>query len=223
MFNPSSIRLLSETLDKLHEISLNNISSLEKSLPNLSDVPLTNNTSDTNETNEKNKLIQTLKMNENNETSESTVNNETMETNETNYKIFAEFTENDDKELIAALSDPPMQITQDINYLKSKLKDIYDLINTRQIIIIKNFDHLKLPTGVTSIEDQITTLFFEARVPTSWKINISWTENVNPKPNSQYVVDSVTITMLNYFVKEKAKVLLKHYFETHYVNTVFID
>jgi hypothetical protein len=221
MFNPSSIRLLSETLDKLHELSLNNISSLEKTLPNPStDVHLSNNTSDTNETIQNSKPINT---NENNETSEAMETNETTETSEANYKIFSEFTEDDNKELIAALSDSPLQITQDLNYLKSKLKDIYDLINTRQVIIIKNFDHLKLPTGVTSIEDQITTLFFEARIPTSWKINISWIENVNPKHNSQYVVDSVTLTMLNYFVKEKAKVLLKHYFETHYVNTVFID
>jgi len=134
--------------------------------------------------------------------------------------LFAEFNEEDDAQLLAILPDSFQQIVVD---LKSKVKRLYQIVNTPQVITLKNFNNLKLPTGVTNIEDQITTLFFEARIPTSWKVKLSWTENIDLKPNSKYVVDSVSITMLNYYVKEKTKELLNSYFENHYINTIIVD
>jgi hypothetical protein len=134
--------------------------------------------------------------------------------------LFADLSDEDDSQLLALWPDFCQQIVVD---LKSKVKRLYQIVNTPQIITLKNFSNLKLPTGVTNIEDQITSLFFEARIPTSWKVKLSWTENIDLKPNSKYVVDSVSITMLNYYVKEKTKELLNSYFENHYINTIIVN
>ncbi len=141
------------------------------------------------------------------------------ESNQTD-DLFADFSAEDDAQLLALWPEFYQQTVVD---LKSKVKRLYQIVNTPQVITLKNFNNLKLPTGVTSIEDQITTLFFEARIPTSWKVKLSWTENIDLKPNSKYVVDSVSITMLNYYVKEKTKELLNSYFENHYNNTIIVD
>lgn len=117
--------------------------------------------------------------------------------------LFDAFTEQDDQELIAVFKNSIKAINYfqgEIHQLQRNIEKLYNIIGKPQIIEIKNFNQLLKPTGAFSIEDQVTKLFFDACIPTSWKTNVK--PNFNPSCNK---IDSVSITMVNYCVKEKTK------------------
>jgi hypothetical protein len=96
-----------------------------------------------------------------------------------------------------------------IGKLRLRLKKLYDCIANDQIIHIHNFENIKLPSVAHSIKHKIDSLFFEAGVPQTWKIDIKWT--ITP-------VLVVHVRMLNHLVKEKTKEILTAYFSTNYHN-----
>jgi hypothetical protein len=101
------------------------------------------------------------------------------------------------------------EITKQIKTLKAQIKHLYTFLKP-QTITIYNFYNLKVNTAVTTVKDKINSLFYECGIPVSWKITVTWTEKTLASNNS--VVDTVTITMVNYFVKEKTvEIFNKHF------------
>jgi hypothetical protein len=96
-----------------------------------------------------------------------------------------------------------------IRNLRQQLDKIYNCIANDQIIHIHNFENIKLPSVAHNIKHKVDTLFFEAGVPQTWKIDIKWT--ITP-------VLIVHVKMLNYLVKAKTKELLTTYFSNNYHN-----
>jgi hypothetical protein len=86
-----------------------------------------------------------------------------------------------------------------------------------QTVEIHNFNGLKTTSDITTVKDKVNALFFEALIPLTWKISVTWTEN----PSTQNV-DTVTITLINHHVKDKVVEKLKKYFEKNYENVVYI-
>ena len=144
-------------------------------------------------------------------------------------QLFNEYSVEDDQELIAVLKNCVntinchqeiiLKLQNLICKLQSKMENVYEMIGKPQIIEIRNFDHLIKPTGAFSIEDQVNTLFFNACIPTNWKTSIDYKFDANSTCNK---VNSVSITLLNYCVKEKTKELLNKYFKDHYSNIIYI-
>ena len=97
-----------------------------------------------------------------------------------------------------------------IRKLRHKLENLYSCVAKPQIIHIYNFENIKLPSVAHSIKHQVDTLFFEAGIPQTWKIDTKWT--ITPAL-------VIHVTMLNYLVKEKTKEMLKSYFSTDYHTT----
>ncbi len=130
--------------------------------------------------------------------------------------LFKEITTEDDQELISLLKNiKSIQSHQEqISKLQEQIDKLYEIAGKPQIIEIKNFDQLIKPTGVVSIEDQVNRLFFDAFIPTTWKLNVELkSNNIN---------DCVSITLLNFYVKERTKELLNTYFNHHYSNIIYI-
>ncbi len=99
--------------------------------------------------------------------------------------------------------------TETLKILRQRLEKLYNCIANDQIIHIYNLENIKLSSVTHNIKHKIDTLFFEARIPQTWKIDIKWT--ITP-------VLIVHVRMLNYLVKEKTKELLTSYFSTNYHN-----
>jgi len=146
------------------------------------------------------------------------------------------FTDNDDAALLQLAEEyatnnetvlPPSSNSFKISEIEMQIRDIKDKLNflyelsTPQTITIHNFHHLKNGTAVTTVKDKLNCLFFEASIPINWKISLVWTEQTLPKTNKN-IVDTVTITLLNYHVKMKTLDLLKKYFAKTYDNTIFV-
>jgi hypothetical protein len=125
----------------------------------------------------------------------------------------------DDQECLSAVNSTLDNTISQIRKLQNQLDKLYDMVGVPQVIHIKNFSQLKIPTGITSINDKVNTLFFDAHIPSNWKISIA-RDSTDSTCN---LVDTVTVIMLNYFVKEKTKELLRGYFETNYDNIVYIE
>lgn len=137
----------------------------------------------------------------------------------------------DDQTLLACLENPPelqsllpslQIILKEIGLLRKKLNNLHQLKNKPQTLLIKNFNYLQLHTGVTLFEDQLNNLFFAAGVPVYWKIGTQWLENSSTELNSRKN-DTVSVTMINYFVKERAKQLLTNYFTKNYGNIIYVE
>jgi hypothetical protein len=67
-----------------------------------------------------------------------------------------------------------------------------------------------------NIKQRVDTLFFEAHIPSKWKLNV---ELNYPSPTK---ID-VHITLLNYIVKERVKELLLDYLNNNYSNIIYVD
>jgi len=134
--------------------------------------------------------------------------------------LFAEFEKSDDEALLDVFKNSVSVIKahqEQLIKLNSKVDKIYELVTKPQDIVITNFDQLIKPTGVFTVEDQINKLFFDAVIPVTWKSSIKC--RLDPTSNK---VDTVTITMINHWVKERAKDLLNKYFKNHYSNIIDI-
>jgi hypothetical protein len=103
-------------------------------------------------------------------------------------------------------NDPKLQ-NKLIAVLQNRLETLYKCISDPQMIHIYNFEHLQLQSVAHTIKHKVDTLFFEADIPPTWKLDITW--SFNP-------VLVVHVTMLNYLVKEKAKEMLSDYFSSDY-------
>ena len=107
-------------------------------------------------------------------------------------------------------------VNQAIQELWNEIYTLRDFTKP-QTITIHNFHCLKVNTAVTSIKDKVNSLFFDALIPITWKTSVTWSENL---PKNE--VENVTITFINFHVKEKVFQKLKKYFEKQYNNTVYI-
>ena len=103
-----------------------------------------------------------------------------------------------------------------IQNLQSRLSHLYGLLAEPQIIHLRGFEFLQLKSVAHDIKQRVDTLFFEAHVPSNWKLNVKWTHPSHTK------ID-VHITLINYIVKERVKELLVNYFESHYNNIIYVD
>jgi len=111
------------------------------------------------------------------------------------------------------------EIEQIVQELQLKIDFLYSL-SQPQTITLTNFNFLKINTAVTTVKDKINSLFFDASIPLNWKTNLVWTEKT--LPSNETIVDTVTITLLNFIVKEQTKKMLTNYFNKTYNNTIFI-
>jgi len=107
------------------------------------------------------------------------------------------------------------EINNSINELKSHIDMLYKYLQP-QTITIFNFKNLKPYQSVTTVKEKVDKLFQLAGIPLHWKITLTWTQLNNND------IDSVTISMLNYHVKEKTKNVLNTFLATEYNNTVYI-
>jgi hypothetical protein len=104
-----------------------------------------------------------------------------------------------------------------IRNLVNRIASLETFVNSSSIFTILNFDALMLQSSASNVNDKLNTLFYEANIPLIWKISAEWIKDDN------LIVNTVHVTMLNSFVKEKAKALLSLYFSTVYNNTVYKD
>jgi len=114
--------------------------------------------------------------------------------------------------------------TFDLTTINRTLAEIWNQIdimltdrNKPPIIEIHNFHNLKINAAVCTVKEKVNALFFDALIPITWKTTITWTD----KPNSNEV-DIVTITMINFRVKQRVIEILTKYFDKMYHNTVYI-
>jgi len=106
-----------------------------------------------------------------------------------------------------------------IDLLELRLEHLYFRVVQSQIINIVNFEELKLKNQVTTINDRVDTLFFEADIPNHWKFNVTWTETNTNEPKVMIIVN---IHLISYLVKMKTKQLLSNYLTNNYENIVYI-
>ena len=109
-----------------------------------------------------------------------------------------------------------IEINQAIKELWNQIDTIYDFIKP-QTITIHNFQCLKINSAVESVKEKVDSLFFDALIPLNWKSTVTWTEKTDKNE-----IDIVTITMINYHVKEQAVKKLTKYFDKMYNNSIYI-
>ena len=103
-----------------------------------------------------------------------------------------------------------------IQNLQSRLNHLYSLLVEPPTIHLRGYEFLRLKSVTHDIKQGVNTLFFEAHIPSNWKLNVRWTYS------SQTKID-VHITLLNYFVKERVKELLRNYFLNIYNSIIYVD
>jgi hypothetical protein len=103
-----------------------------------------------------------------------------------------------------------------IQNLQSRLNHLYNLLVEPPTIHLRGYEFLRLKSVTHDIKQGVNTLFFEAHVPSNWKLNIRWTYSSHTK------ID-VHITLLNYYVKERVKELLRNYFLNTYNSIIYVD
>jgi hypothetical protein len=112
-----------------------------------------------------------------------------------------------------------VEINQRIQDIRAAIDLLYDYLKP-QTITIHNFNDLRSSTAVTTVNDRLNSLFFDALIPSTWKIGVHWTEKTDQ--TNKIIVDSVTITMINHHVKERTTQLLKTFFAKAYNNTIYV-
>ena len=100
--------------------------------------------------------------------------------------------------------------------LQSRLNQLHQLLAEPQKIHLHGFEFLRLKSVSHDIKQRVDTLFFEAHIPSKWKLNVEWNY---PSPTK---ID-VHITLLNYIVKERVKELLLDYLNNNYSNIIYVD
>jgi hypothetical protein len=100
--------------------------------------------------------------------------------------------------------------------LQSRLNHLHQLLAEPQKIHLHGFEFLQLRSVSHDIKQRVDTLFFEAHIPSKWKVNVEWNY---PSPTK---ID-VHITLLNYIVKARVKELLLVYFNNDYNNVIYVD
>ena len=100
--------------------------------------------------------------------------------------------------------------------LQSRLNQLHQLLAEPQKIHLHRFEFLRLKSVSHDIKQRVDTLFFEAHIPSKWKLNVEWNY---PSPTK---ID-VHITLLNYIVKERIKDLLLDYLNNNYSNIIYVD
>jgi hypothetical protein len=100
--------------------------------------------------------------------------------------------------------------------LQSRLDHLHGLIAKPQIIHLRGFEFLLLKNVAHNIQQRVDTLFFEAHIPSNWKLNVTWN---HPFPTKT----DVHITLLNYIVKERVNELLLDYFNNNYNNIIYSE
>ena len=103
-----------------------------------------------------------------------------------------------------------------LEQLQSRLNHLYQLLANPQIINLHGFEQLLLKSVSHDIKQRVNTLFFEAHIPSNWKIKTNWSH-----PSEKQIV--VHITLLNYIVKERVKEMLLNYFENNYNRVLYVD
>ena len=100
--------------------------------------------------------------------------------------------------------------------LQSRLNQLHQLLAEPQKIHLHGFEFLRLKSVSHNIKQRVDTLFFEAHIPSKWKLNVEWNYTSPTK------ID-VHITLLNYIVKERIKDLLLDYLNNNYSNIIYVD
>jgi hypothetical protein len=114
---------------------------------------------------------------------------------------------------------PPLPTLPSLHYelhqLQEQIEVLEKLIMEHQLISITGISHLKSEMG-QNWKDKVYTLFFEARIPLYWILDIVPDEDNPDEPDIVYVY------FINYHVKNKVNEILPFYLENHYNNNVLI-
>ena len=106
------------------------------------------------------------------------------------------------------------EINQAIKELNAQIDRLFDF-HKPQFITIYNF-HCLILNG-SSVKEKVNFLFNDASICTDWKSSVTWTETPD-----KHEIENVSITMINYHVKEKTKEKLNKYFNRFYKDVVYI-
>lgn len=121
-----------------------------------------------------------------------------------------------DKEKSIQRENNTLSATHIIQKLQSRLNNLHQLLTKPHIINLHGFEHLQLKSVSHNIKQSVDILFFEAHIPNNWKVKVKWTYSSTMK-----II--VSITLLNYIVKEKVKEMLLTHLEHNYNSTIYTD
>lgn len=116
----------------------------------------------------------------------------------------------------SSLNPTPETTIARVQHLHSRLTHLHALLTQPQKLHLRRFEFLQLKNVSHTIEQRVQTLFFEAHIPINWTLKVEYTCSLSKKTD-------VSITFINYNVKERAKTLLKEFFKMNYNNIIYVD
>ncbi len=107
-------------------------------------------------------------------------------------------------------------LTEQLDYLHTQ-------ISGPQSLQLLGLEYIKLDCKLNNFKEKVDNLFFAADIPLYWILNVSWerSKNLFDKHNDN-MVDIITVTLLNHFVRETTIEKLYSYLTTNFKNKIIL-
>ncbi len=102
---------------------------------------------------------------------------------------------------------------KEIEKLHSHINFLHHIVTTPQKLLMYKFENIQLYNDTFNVHQQISSLFYAAKIPFAWVIDIQ--HETKPTP-------LVVITLINYLVRVKTKEMLNNYFFQNSNNTLCV-
>jgi hypothetical protein len=132
---------------------------------------------------------------------------ETMESSNTTTFILNQ-TDSDDTEQLDTINRKLLELENQINHLQ-------EILLNPPYLTITGIKHLSMESG-HDWKDKIYNLFYNARIPMFWILDINEVDLETNHPNT------VTVTFINLIVKEHVTTILTAYLQHDYQNNIYI-
>lgn len=134
---------------------------------------------------------------------------------ETNDICFKEKTQTTEQTTENEKNTSDQKIKEAIVQLSIEIYDLKNKLLKPQVITLRGLNNLPTEPG-RDWKEQIYDLFYSARLPMFWIIDLQLDETT-AEDNS-----SVCISFINYTIKEHVKNVLTHYLNNEYLNNIYI-